>query len=173
MRPGQTVTVHVGPGSNTADDFYWGQPATVFENSANGGEVGDGAYLFDPDGDLRAWMVYPCLVACSDPYQGALAVTAHPSGREYVLLRNVSRQRLDLYGYQLRFPGGYAFPAGSVVEPGETMQVDVEGSPASDTRAHRHMGYPGAYMPDRGGAVRVSTFDEVSLGCDAWGSARC
>ena len=34
--------------------------------------MGDGAYLFDPQGDLRASMTYPCRIACTDPYQGAV-----------------------------------------------------------------------------------------------------
>jgi hypothetical protein len=26
--------------------------------------MGDGGFLFDPDGDLRAWDMYPCRYAC-------------------------------------------------------------------------------------------------------------
>ena len=38
-------------------------------------DMGDGAYLFDPQGDLRAWQIYPCLVACSDPLAGKVELT--------------------------------------------------------------------------------------------------
>ena len=61
----------------------------------------------------------------------------------------------------------------AVLAPGETMEIDVMGSPSSDTRVVRHMGIDGPYLPDRGGAVSVTTFDEIVLACDSWGSGHC
>jgi hypothetical protein len=173
LAPGHTITVYSGKGRNVGEAFYWGLPGTVFENSANGGDVGDGAYLFDPQGDLRHYLVYPCLVACTDPNQGAVRVIEHAVGREYVLVRNISSHPVDLYGYELRMSGGYAFGAGSVLEPGETMEVDVTGDPSRDTRLVRHMGIDDPYLPNRGGAVSLTTFDEIVLACDSWGSGKC
>jgi endonuclease YncB( thermonuclease family) len=173
LRPGHTITVHVGSGQSSGDTFYWGLPGTIFENTASGGDQGDGAYLFDPQGDLRSYLVYPCLVACSDPNQGAIQLTAHATGVEYALIKDVSNHPVDLYGYELRTPGGYGFDDNSTLQPGETMEVDVKGDPSTDTRLHKHMGIDGAYLPDRGGALQVTTFDEIPLACDAWGSGRC
>jgi endonuclease YncB( thermonuclease family) len=173
LGPGQTITVHSGRGTGAGDTFYWGLPGTVFENSANGGDAGDGAYLFDPQGDLRSYMVYPCLVACSDPNQGAVQVIQHAVGREYVLVRNVSNHPVDLYGYELRTPGGYGFGQNSVLQPGETIEIDALGDPSRDTRLVRHMGINGPYLPDSGGAVSVTTFDEIVLACDSWRSGHC
>jgi endonuclease YncB( thermonuclease family) len=173
LMPGHTITVHSGRGRRAGDSFYWGLPGTIFENSANGGDVGDGAYLFDPKGDLRAYMVYPCIVACADPNQSAVRVTQHAVGREYVLVRNVSNHPVDLFGYELRTPCGYAFPPGAVLDPGETMEVDVMGDPIRDTRLARHMGIDGPYLRDAGGAVSLTTFDEIVLACDSWGSGHC
>jgi endonuclease YncB( thermonuclease family) len=173
LGPGRTITVHSGRGRRVGDSFYWGLPGTVFENSASGGDQGDGAYLFDPQGDLRNHMVYPCLVACTDPNQGAVRVIQHAVGREYVLVQNISTRALDLYGYELRMPGGYAFGRDSALQPGETIEVDVKGDPSQDTRLLRHMGINGPYLPDRGGAVSLTTFDEIVLDCDAWGSGHC
>jgi endonuclease YncB( thermonuclease family) len=173
LGPGRTITVHSGRGRRVGDSFYWGLPGTVFENSASGGDQGDGAYLFDPQGDLRNYMVYPCLVACTDPNQGAVRVIQHAVGREYVLVQNISTRALDLYGYELRMPGGYAFGRDSALQPGETIEVDVKGDPSQDTRLLRHMGINGPYLPDRGGAVSLTTFDEIVLDCDAWGSGHC
>jgi micrococcal nuclease len=67
LQPGGIVTLRVGVGTNTDTTFYWGQKRPVFENpKPDGRGMGDGAYLFDPQGDLRAWMTYPCrLVDCS------------------------------------------------------------------------------------------------------------
>lgn len=59
------LIVHVGKGTNTGTRLYWGQSAPVFENSTSSPKyIGDGGYLFDPQGDLRAWQQYPCRYAC-------------------------------------------------------------------------------------------------------------
>lgn len=62
---GGSVYVHVGVGSATATHKYWGLSAPVFANPTfDAKAIGDGGYLFDPRGDLRAWMLYPCLSSC-------------------------------------------------------------------------------------------------------------
>jgi endonuclease YncB( thermonuclease family) len=174
LGPGQTLTLHVGAGTRTANDFYWGLNQTIFENSSTGSGDGDGAYVFDPQGDLRVWSIYPCLVACTDPNQGALRVTAHPRGVESAIVTNTSAQAVDLYGYELFFGGGnYAFPEGSVLQPGQSLTVYVGGSPASDNGRAQYAGISGPYLPDSGGAVMLRNFQETVLACSAWGSGRC
>jgi endonuclease YncB( thermonuclease family) len=62
------VYVHAGKGKATATHKYWGQPAPIFANPTfDAKAIGDGGYLFDPRGDLRAWMLYPCVFACPNP----------------------------------------------------------------------------------------------------------
>jgi endonuclease YncB( thermonuclease family) len=175
LAPGRTVTVHVGRGTDTAEAFYWGFGAPVFENSnGDGRNLGDGGYLFDPQGDLRAAMVYPCLVACSDPNQGAVQVSAHPRRAESFAVRNVSDHAVDLYGYELALPGStYDFGDWPPLAPGETLQVDVNGDPAQDTALRRHWGLGRMILPDPGGVVRLQTFTDITLSCDAWGSGSC
>lgn len=174
LGPGQTLTLHVGAGTTTASDFYWGLGQTIFENSATGHGDGDGAYVFDPQGDLRAWSIYPCLVACADPYQGALRVAAHPRGVEYATVTNTSAAPVDLYGYQLHFGGStYAFAQATALAPGATLTVYVGGSPARDSATARYAGIAGPYLPDGGGAVALRNFEETVLACAAWGSGAC
>ena len=61
-----SVYVHVGKGHSTTTSKYWGLTAPVFDNPTSDAlAIGDGGYLFDPRGDLRAWMLYPCVVACA------------------------------------------------------------------------------------------------------------
>jgi micrococcal nuclease len=56
------VTLYVGSGSSDGSSFFWGQPKSVFGQELDDERaLGDGAYLFDPQGDLRAADVYPTL----------------------------------------------------------------------------------------------------------------
>ena len=56
---GGAVRVHPGSGRNTATDLYWGLGIPIFENATGAPTyMGDGGYLFDPQGDLRAWQQY-------------------------------------------------------------------------------------------------------------------
>ncbi len=60
VNPGQSVSMHPGKGVNTATNVYWGLTKPIFENPSNDRRmIGDGAYLFDPLGNLRAWAMYP------------------------------------------------------------------------------------------------------------------
>ncbi|HEY2600092.1 MAG TPA: lamin tail domain-containing protein [Thermoleophilaceae bacterium] len=68
VQPNTRITVHVGKGRSTATIFYWGRPSPLFPNENDSKGIGDGAYLFDPQGDLRAWIFYPCRLApCANP----------------------------------------------------------------------------------------------------------
>lgn len=175
LAPGATVTVHVGRGTDGPSTFFWGLDHPIFENAIDDGrDLGDGAFLFDPEGDLRAWMLYPCLVACADPLQGAVELSAHPRQPESVSVRNVSDRPVDLYGYQLRLPGSsYAFEEGPALPPGETLVVEVAGDPADDTALRRHWGVDRYMLVDAGGAIRLSTFTGIDVACAAWGDGAC
>ena len=65
VEPGQSVRIRVGHGTNSGNTLYWGLNENIFANVTNAGKfMGDGAWLFDPQGDLRAWEMYPCRHAC-------------------------------------------------------------------------------------------------------------
>jgi len=173
LPPGETLTVYVGEGVDTFTELFWNLPKTVFDN-AGGTSMGDGAYLFDPQGDLRSYMTYPCVRACADPYAGAVKVTAKPSGREYVTVQNVAAFAIDLNGYRLESPPfGYAFPRGSVLQPGESMRVWITGDPAEDTALEKYWGETGAILNNGGDKVRISSFRGIVLDCYTYGSGTC
>jgi endonuclease YncB( thermonuclease family) len=66
---GTSMRLRVGKGDDDLDTFYWNLKAPVFENaSGNPKYMGDGAYLFDPQGDIRAWDIYPCRLACTSSH---------------------------------------------------------------------------------------------------------
>lgn len=58
LRAGSSVLLRVGRGQADAGTFFWGLPGPVFENAKPERGIGDGAYLFDTQGDLRAHELY-------------------------------------------------------------------------------------------------------------------
>jgi endonuclease YncB( thermonuclease family) len=57
---GKTIYVHVGRGTSSGVNFYWGRTAPVFDNPTGSPTYnGDGGYLFDPKGNLRASAMWP------------------------------------------------------------------------------------------------------------------
>jgi endonuclease YncB( thermonuclease family) len=170
---GGTVTVHVGRGADTGSDLFWNLRHGVFDNTGDDGR-GDGSYLFDTEGDLRAWMTYPCRYHCSDPAAHAVSVTGHPKSPEHVNVKNVSSGPVNLEGYKLTSGSQlYAFPAGTILQAGETLRVNVAGDPAADTPLVKGWGLEEPKLPNAGGTARVSTFDSIELACDAWGTGSC
>jgi endonuclease YncB( thermonuclease family) len=171
--PGGTVTLYVGHGTNTGTDLFWGLHKAVFDNESSHGS-GDGAYLFDPQGDLRAWMMYPCVYRCTDRYQTDVRVTVHASGHEYATVKNLRRGAIDLEGYRLTAGAyGYPFPAGTVLRRGDVLRVDVKGDPTEDQPLHKYWGLDRFVFPNDGGAARVSTYNDIVLACRSWGSGSC
>jgi endonuclease YncB( thermonuclease family) len=183
---GGELTLRVGCGPNdpaAPGELHWCRPAPIFENVVNGPtHLGDGGYLFDPQGDLRASFTYPCITLCSDPLLGRVRVAVHPTSPEFVAVTNVGDAPVDLDGHALKVHLGgrrdafilsYVFGAGALIGPGETMQVRTQGSPAGDEPLLRHMGRPGPVLADRGNAVSLRSLTDVVIDCAAWGDGFC
>jgi len=184
---GRTITLFVGSGTNTATHFYWRQPAPVFENMVDGRtDEGDGAYLYDPQGDLRFASTYPCANAylCQDPLDGKVVVSkvsydapgvddANVNG-EYVTVTvpTSAGGPVDLQGYQVvNFPYVYDFYKNSVLKPGESITLSV--GKGTSTRLRRYWNKTTAVFNNGGETVSVDNFRGHTLSCKAWGSARC
>jgi endonuclease YncB( thermonuclease family) len=174
ITPGETLTVHVGKGTDTWTEQFMGKRGPIFENSTGGRGNGDSALLLDPQGDIRAWSTYPCRLNCADPLAGALKVTADPRGRESVTVRNVGSAAADLDGYRLwSSPHVYAFPLGTVLGPGEQLKVQVVGDPEEDERLVKYWDKPGTILNDGGDWVRLTNLRGTVLDCYAFGAATC
>ena len=174
LPPGATVTVHVGPGVDDSHDLHWGLGGAVFDNVDRARELGDGAYLFDPHGDLRAWMTYPCRTTCADANAGALELIVDAQGREQIGVRNVGTQTIDLGAYVVSATSHrYAFTLGTLLAPGETMRIVPGREPARDEPLLKGWGKGGGILRNRGGAVRLSTHRGAVLACAAWGAGSC
>ena len=59
-----SLVLRMGRGRNRRGVFHWGLRTPPFENPNPATNSGDGGYLFDPRGNLRAYDVYPCRFAC-------------------------------------------------------------------------------------------------------------
>lgn len=183
----RSIQLKVGTGQDTDDRLYfWGQEKPKFENVDYARSIGDGGYLFDPDGSLRASFMYPCMPRgeCSDPLRGALKVKANynPDGPdlpgEYIDVKNVSARTVRLEKYQLEvWPFGYAFARTDALKPGQVLRLWVKrGKNGKDGagRLVRYWGFTdGAILNNNGDWARVKTFEDVQAACHAWGGKRC
>ena len=176
---GETLRLRVGCGAAGGLEQHWCLKESAFENVTAGfGTMGDGAYLFDPQGDLRASQIYPCLVACSDPLAGKVRLDVQPRRDESISIANTSGGPVDLGGHLVKlhnagkpdqFVFGYPFRPGTVLAPGETLRIDPGGSPDDDTRLERHAGRGPFVLADGKGVVSLRTTDDLVTGCTSWG----
>jgi hypothetical protein len=181
VQPGATLTLRVGTGRNTATTRYWGQPAAIFRNVDTPQGFGNGVYLFDPDGDLRAHAIYPCLNACSDPLLGKVSMAVNynapgldpgnPNG-EYVVLSPRTRDAVDLSYKVLTVWGStYELPRGSTVRSGERLVVRI--GKGQSTRLNQYWGKSTALLTNAGAVMVLRSTEDVRIACTAWGTGRC
>jgi endonuclease YncB( thermonuclease family) len=174
VTPGETLTIRVGRGTDTWTELFWGLRKSIFDNERTDHGLGDGAYLFDPQGDLRAWMTYPCRLGCRDPLARALELSARGTGRESVTVRNAGATAVDLDGYRLvNPPHVYPFGIGTTLAPGKELTVQSGGDPEEDTPLVKYWGKAGAILRDAGDVVRLTSLRDVEVACVAYGDATC
>ncbi len=185
--PQQSIYLHVGIGTNAGNRYYWNQAEPIFENwEDNGRNDGDGAYLFDPQGDIRFDYMYICLKAvCTDPLRGQVRIsnvvydppkTDLPENEmiEVRIPDTATVASVNLEGYLLEsWPHSYAFDAGDVLNKGEVMTVVVGGTPAASTRLQKFWGLPKIILDNPGGSARIRTFDNITIHCKAWADGSC
>jgi endonuclease YncB( thermonuclease family) len=180
---GGTLRLHMGCGANSATELYWCQKTTVFENVTRGKvHLGDGGYLFDPQGDLRASTMYPCLSACSDPLAGLVRLSVHPTTPESITVTNVSAGPVDLGDHTLKlglpsrrdaFIFGIPFSWGTVLQPGQSLVVDPGGQRGAGSTYLRFLGRGPYVLADGGGSVSLRTMTDMKTACVRWGRGRC
>jgi hypothetical protein len=91
-----------------------------------------------------------------------------------VTLRNVSAAGVDLDDYRLENPPyKYVFDTNAALAPGETLTLEVQGSPGGDTRLVKHWGKSKRILDDDGDVVRLESFRSITLDCYAYGNASC
>ncbi len=168
-----TITLHVGDGTNGSGHYYFKQQGAIFDNvSYDKLGIGDGAYLFDKDGDLRKWQMYPCDYACNDPLKGKINVTAKPTGVEYISVENISATTVDLAGHRIvNDPYSYPITSRTLLAPNETLKLYVLSGTSNGLT--RYWGKANNILNDGGDVVSVRTFDDIVTDCYTWGSGTC
>jgi endonuclease YncB( thermonuclease family) len=170
------VRVRAGKGTATRSTFYYGSTKPLFANPAAGTWIGDGGYLFDPRGNLRASYLYTCPTGCTDNAKGKVVVSrvAYSSGsaaQEYVLLKNVSSVGVHLETYYLRHRYvRHTMNVGTYLPPGGQLAVHVGKGRANAT--HQYMGRTSGSLSSPG-KVELMSLRNVRVACKAWSGATC
>ena len=173
--PGGSIRVLVGRGRDTADTFHWGLNEGVWENVVGGARaMGDGGYLFDPQGDLRAYVQYPCRIGCTDPASGRVSIRATYRGTEFITVRNTSARPLDLTGYEIsNVPWFYELFPATVLAPGQQLVLFIERGPALDGALVRNWGFRKGILADKADVVTLRNPVGAPVACHKWGRAKC
>jgi endonuclease YncB( thermonuclease family) len=169
---GGSVRLRIGKGADEATTFHWGLSTPAFDNATNDRrQMGDGGYLFDPRGNLRAHVQYPCRTSCREPLADKVRIQAHYGAPEYIRIRNTSNTTVNLFQYEVeRAPWFYEFGRESVLLPGQRLDLYVQRSSGAFARS---WGQPGPRLGDRRGVVTLRSPLGAPVTCDAWGGERC
>lgn len=176
--PRGSITVHAGKGHNSRTQLYWGLGDPPFENAtADRIRAGDGAYLFDPDGDVRSFSQWPCRFGnCRDRLAGKVSFRANARGVEFVTIKNTTGETLDLSEYEVETsPFFYEFGRGTRLEPHGSLVLYV-GRGVGRGRGNtivRSWGFPIGLLGDGSDAVVLRNPLGAPVACDAWGQMRC
>ena len=185
IKAGGFVTAYVGKGTATSSTFYFGSDSSIFGNISSpavSGDLGDGIYLFDPQGDIRSHVTYPCVVSCTDPEAGRVAIsTVNPNAEgddgtnpqgEYITVAALGTQPVDLTRKVLVVNSHVMeLPVGTVLQPGEKLRV--RSGRGVSSRLERFWQSSGPLLSNDGGAALLRNTEGTPLSCRAWGTGRC
>jgi hypothetical protein len=174
IAPGATATVFVGTGVDAGSDFFWNLGGPVLDNIRLDRNLGDGGYLFDGDGDLRAALQYPCRYRCFDFAVDSFALRAtYKRANEFIGLKNIGSRAVDLEGYRLSSPPySYVIGPDSLIAPGEELRVYVKGDPAQNAHLARYWGKARNILGGND-LVELKSPRYVHIVCTAWGTKTC
>ena len=172
---GGSIRLRIGEGTDDRNTYHWGLSGPVFDNATNDRkQKGDGGYLFDPHGNLRAHVQYPCRTSCHEPLAGKVALETHYGAPQYVRVRNTSNSTISLFQYEIeRAPWFYEFDRNSLLMPGQKLDLYVQRREGSGKAFARSWGQPDSSLSDEAGAVTLRNPLGAPVVCNAWGGAPC
>lgn len=181
---GRTLTIHVGSGTNGHYHRYLGSGRSLFPDidvlDPLAGYPGEGAYLLDPGGDVRAHQLYPCVHACAHAANGKIKITEvnyDPPGNdkdklneEWFEVTNVSdrtvhvgRLVLDAHPYTVELPPHKR------LAPNERIIVRSGSGKSTSSEYFLNSSYP--VLNNGGETVMVRTYPGVIIDEYSWGDA--
>lgn len=176
VQPDASVTVHVGTGTDSKNELFMGLQRPVFSGV-------DGAFLLDPDGDIRAFDMWPCRGRCGDRAPSALRIAEvmydvpgvnddlQPNG-EWVRITNTGSSPEDLRDWRIEtYPYSVDSSARRIIGPGESVKVfSGTGSPTADKM---YFGQTSSILNNEGDVVLLVSPDGDVVDCFSWGSSTC
>ncbi|MCZ4353101.1 lamin tail domain-containing protein [Roseovarius aestuarii] len=128
LAAGETVTIYMGSGTDTADSVYWGSSKGVLYNSGS-----RAIELMTPNRDIVESHSWGSADSDAQSVSAALDITVNYDAEgsdasnlngEWVNLHNTSSQTISLDGYHLYTDGTvYQFDAGDTIASGERLRV--------------------------------------------------
>ncbi len=183
-----SVVVRAGKGTASGTTFYMGRTKNPFPDPVYSvAYPGDGLYLLDPDGDVRSYMLYPCVTTCTSGVKDKITVTVqydapgndaeNPNG-EYVQIQRASGvSSVSLAGYVVeRYPYNRILPAGTVLDakhPTLRVRSGIGKDNVTGSIMSVYMGVDHGMLGNTGGSVVVRDLVNARFACVAWGSTRC
>lgn len=197
IAPGEMLTVHHASGTNTRLHRYLGSrqlwpDIDVFNPFPNGRGGGEGGYLLDPGGDVRAWQMYACIRSCAHPADGKFAVTdsmINPTcndgqrscwQQEFVELTNTStvavnvgRLVIDIAPWTVELPPTLTLQPDDriVVWSGDGTYNKQTGAVTTHNFYLKATDYPPLTNP--GDRVVMRTYHGHIAYCYSWGNVSC
>ncbi|MEZ5382744.1 MAG: lamin tail domain-containing protein [Microthrixaceae bacterium] len=166
---GGVLTVHTGQGTNTASDLYFGRTQPIFSGI-------DGAFLLDPDRDMRAFNFWPCAGACNDVAPPDLEITEfdiEPWGTDdYFDLTNRGLSSIDLQDWRLEsYPHIVTIDESISLAPGATIRVTI--GPGTNSSAGLFMNRTAPIFDPPGDSIlAIDPLGNVAA-CSAYGNVTC
>jgi endonuclease YncB( thermonuclease family) len=173
--PGGTLRVHAGSGKNTATSLYMGFNKQLYS-------ITDGAFLLDPDGDMRAYETWPCDGLCGSGAVPRLVideVEADGPGNddedpnvEWVRIKNIGHQSVDLRDWSvISYPHVLYSETSRILHHGDTVTVFV--GRGTNTNAKIHWGKDKSIFSKHDDMITLISPRGDIASCVAWGAKTC
>jgi|GEM_PF-1401056 len=172
VEPNNWILVHSGKKPKTVKPrhYYMGYAKPFLQNTQGGG-----AYLFDGDGDMRAWQMYNCYFQCATnpgfavtkTQADAKGVDAKNVNGEYIKIKNTSKATIRLAGYHVKVGSKfYTFGPTATLKAGKTVTIRM--GKGKNTSTTKYLGSTKPVMPNGKGKAQIMTYTGTVLASKSW-----
>lgn len=172
IEPNGWIMVHSGKKPKTVKPrhYYMGFAKPFLQNTQGGG-----AYLWDKDGDLRAWQMFNCHYQCAtNPGLKITKTVADAKGNdaknvngEYVVIKNTSKATIRLAPYQVKVGAKfYSFSSTATIKAGKSIKIKM--GKGKNTATTKYLGSTKPVMPNGKGKAQIATYPGTVLSSKSW-----